>query len=503
MRIWSDFQKQILKNYIAGSLIAVFGVGGVLVFHTLYVSGREVYILLLIMLLSCICMFTSEWFVYREHIRPIQAAFLMEKPALSVLQDAYTAALRFPLATIRRILGPHLLGLSVPAASLAALAIEQELLHIPYYYIALAAAGAVLVAAVHGLIEFFLTYASVEPLIQSVLERAEQLYNVRLEPNQRHLVSMKKKLLLSSTFIAVFPILLFSLAFEIHLNQGPSGTNYWEWSLLILLMVVLLASFGSRLLYQHISRPIEALETSMVQVQNGLFIPLGNVYSDEFAHLVTGFNHMMTGIQARDEENERLIESFFTVFAATLDARDPYTAGHSIRVADYSVRIAEEAGLPPEQVDLLRKSALLHDIGKIGVRDDVLLKEGKLTDEEFAQIKQHPSIGTRILEMVDLPEGLQPVLPGVRHHHERFDGKGYPDGLQGLEIPLFGRIMAVADAYDAMTSDRPYRKGMPVQRALSILYEGKGTQWDPAYVDIWIRLMTMETAEQEQTSLAH
>jgi len=152
------------------------------------------------------------------------------------------------------------------------------------------------------------------------------------------------------------------------------------------------------------------------------------------------------------------------------------------------VETATAANLPYEQIELLRKSALLHDIGKIGIRDDVLLKEGRLTDEEFQIIQQHPVIGVHVLSQVQLPKTLQPILPGVKYHHERYDGKGYPEGLAGEDIPLFGRIMAIADAYDAMTSDRPYRKGMPVEKALSILEEGMGTQWDATFTRLFLDL---------------
>ncbi|NOU73133.1 HD domain-containing protein [Paenibacillus sp. LMG 31458] len=132
-----------------------------------------------------------------------------------------------------------------------------------------------------------------------------------------------------------------------------------------------------------------------------------------------------------------------------------------------------------QELDLLNKTALLHDIGKIGVRDDVLLKESRLTNEEFEQIKLHPVLDESILKQIEPAEAMAPLLPGVRSHHERYNGGGYPDGLKGLDIPEFGRIIAVADAFDAMTSDRPYRKGMPIEKALAILAEGKGTQWDP------------------------
>jgi HD-GYP domain-containing protein (c-di-GMP phosphodiesterase class II) len=141
---------------------------------------------------------------------------------------------------------------------------------------------------------------------------------------------------------------------------------------------------------------------------------------------------------------------------------------------------------------LLKKSALLHDIGKIGVPDNVLLKDGRLTDEEYNLIKKHPEIGANIIKQVQGFSELPPLIEGILYHHERYDGKGYPEGLSGENIPLFGRIIAVADAYDAMTSNRPYRNGMLPEKALSIINEGKGTQWDPTFAEIFVNLKRIQ-----------
>ena len=159
----------------------------------------------------------------------------------------------------------------------------------------------------------------------------------------------------------------------------------------------------------------------------------------------------------------------------SLDARDRYTCGHSDRVARVSRLIARTLNLSERECREIYLAGLLHDIGKIGVADSVLLKNGPLDDDERRQIEQHTAIGYAILEPV---EQLRQVLPGVLHHHERFDGKGYPHRLQGKDIPLAGRILAVADAYDAMTTSRPYRVAMPIIRAERILKEGAGTHWD-------------------------
>lgn len=182
-------------------------------------------------------------------------------------------------------------------------------------------------------------------------------------------------------------------------------------------------------------------------------------------------------------EKELLLIGVVRSLINAIDAKDPYTCGHSDRVALMARCIGEQMQLDGRDCERLYMSGLLHDIGKIGVPDSVLLKPGKLTDEEFALIRQHPTIGYGILKHLTQ---IRYVLPGVLHHHETLDGRGYPGALRGDEIPLFGRILAVADAYDAMTSARPYRTAMPTEKALSILRSGAGTQWDPRIIEAFL-----------------
>jgi len=491
MLILNTFQRRMLFNYILGSFIAVFGVGSIFIFHTLTLNTQEIIALLIVMALSVFCMLTCEFIVFQKHIRPIKTIVQKSSPTITELEKGYIRAHRFPILTVKRILLPHLFGLSVPASALAVLLIYFNIVQLPYYYVLLAWGGATLIAVMHALIEFFLTYQTVKPLISHITARTKKLYGRHFSIDESYFLSIRKKLLVTSVFTAMFPIILFILASQIRLaeNQTDILQNYWNWASMILIVILAISLSGAMLIYKSIEEPIDALRDGLNQVRNGDFEHMENTYSDEFSQLVQGFNHMVSGIQDRDQRNEQLLESFFTVFAATLDARDPYTAGHSQRVADYSVMIAQKAGFLSEMVDLLRKSALLHDIGKIGIRDDVLLKDGKLDEDEFEQIKQHPVIGANILEQVNLPQDLQPLLPGVKYHHERYDGKGYPEGLSGDNIPLFGRLMAVADAYDAMTSDRPYRKGMSSEKALQIIEKGKGTQWDPYFADVFLEVM--------------
>lgn len=185
----------------------------------------------------------------------------------------------------------------------------------------------------------------------------------------------------------------------------------------------------------------------------------------------------------------RMFLSMIKTLAKTLDARDPYTAGHSERVANYSVWIAQHLGMDELLCDELYKAALLHDIGKIGIPDAILLKHSRLTDEEFEKIKQHTVIGAEILSNMEPKESLVYAIQTARSHHEKMNGSGYPDGLKGEEIPLFARIVGVADAFDAMTTVRPYSKGLPFQDAVAELIRCKETIFDPAIVDAFAAIL--------------
>ncbi len=170
---------------------------------------------------------------------------------------------------------------------------------------------------------------------------------------------------------------------------------------------------------------------------------------------------------------------------ASLDAKDPYTFGHSERVANYSVEIARAMGLGYEQVELLRYVGVLHDIGKIGIRDSILKKPGVFTHEEYEEMKRHPRIGADIISSIRLSGG---AATWVKHHHERYDGTGFPDGLKAEQIPLGARIIAVADALDAITTVRPYKPALDWDRALDEMKQNSGTQFDPEVVDALIKV---------------
>lgn len=193
---------------------------------------------------------------------------------------------------------------------------------------------------------------------------------------------------------------------------------------------------------------------------------------------------------------ENIYENLLSTLSAlvkTVEARDAYTKEHSNRVKDTAIMIAKAYGCSKEEVEVLDFAGRLHDIGKIGIRDDILLKPGRLTEEEYEKIKEHPLIGESIIGQLGLWDREKKI---VRHHHERYDGAGYPDGLHGEQIPLLSRILSVADAYDAMMSDRAYRKEMSEKEVLGIIRNGRGRQFDPQIVELFLSLQAKERPGQ-------
>ena len=173
----------------------------------------------------------------------------------------------------------------------------------------------------------------------------------------------------------------------------------------------------------------------------------------------------------------------------TVEAKDPYTRGHSDRVSEYSVLIGEKLGLSEDEIKTLRVGGLFHDIGKIGIPDSILLKESRLTDDEYSEIKNHPSIGAHILCNAEV---FKDIIPIVKHHHERYDGRGYPGQLKGKDIPYLARIAAVADAFDAMTSKRTYRNSLPIEVVHEEIEKNLGTQFDPEIGNCFLDIIDNE-----------
>ena len=214
-----------------------------------------------------------------------------------------------------------------------------------------------------------------------------------------------------------------------------------------------------------------------------------NVLERRISHILE-LEDFHRDLQAKVEEKTRqyqelALESIFAI-VNIIEAKDELTEGHSVRVAGYSMALAKEMGYDEQKVDEVYQTGLLHDVGKIGIPDLILKKEGKLTTEEYGEIKEHTSIGGHILAAI---ETMGYLADGAKYHHERFDGTGYPNGLKGEEIPEIGRIIAVADVYDALVSKRHYKEPMDLETARQEILKGSGTQFDPRIVQVFMKLL--------------
>jgi HD-GYP domain-containing protein (c-di-GMP phosphodiesterase class II) len=262
-----------------------------------------------------------------------------------------------------------------------------------------------------------------------------------------------------------------------------AATQMTRTSWLVAALAVALAVLTAILAASALSRPVRALADSVRKMSEGDLSQRVEVPGTfELAELAEGFNHMGGELEKSIEklklaarENQELFLNSIRALAAAVDAKDPYTRGHSERVARYSVAIARHLGLPAEEVKKVRIAALLHDVGKIGIDDRILRKPTALTDDEFEVMKLHPVKGALI--MGQIPQ-LKWIIPGMKYHHEKWDGTGYPEGLAAEEIPMLARIISVADTFDAMTTTRPYQKAMRSDYVVSRIRTFAGSRYD-------------------------
>jgi len=289
------------------------------------------------------------------------------------------------------------------------------------------------------------------------------------------------------------------LSVALRADAVEASVNQIRWLMvLVFVAAALMVLLFGTLVARRITRPVEHLVRSTAAVSAGDLSHRAPIETDdEIGSLAESFNAMAANLEQKTAELEESYFASIESLARAIDARDPSTFGHSTRVAAISLEIAHAMGLDAETQKTLRRAALLHDIGKIGIEDRVLHKSGPLTDEEWAEMKQHPLIGYNMLSGLHF---LKPSLFGILHHHERWDGRGFPGALKGTEIPAHIRILSVADALDAMTSDRPYRKGLAFDEALAELQNRAGSQFEPAVVEAFmkraaeVRVLLMEKA---------
>jgi putative nucleotidyltransferase with HDIG domain len=268
-------------------------------------------------------------------------------------------------------------------------------------------------------------------------------------------------------------------------------------------IILMMGISGSVVLSSLVTKPIQELSAGVDDLKGGRKYRRLKIYSkDEFGRLTTSFNEMMVVI---DEQSSKINKyskdledayvSTVRVLAAAIDARDPYTHGHSLRVSMSSLQLGKEIGLNNASLEELEVACLFHDIGKIKTPDAILRKKDKLTVQEYKEMMRHTEYGADILSKAP---SLQKYIPPVRHHHEWFNGKGYPDGLKGDAIPLFAAIIAITDTYDAMTSNRPYRGAISEMETLEELLKCAGKQFNPDLVTTFTRIMDKRIAEEMQ-----
>lgn len=271
--------------------------------------------------------------------------------------------------------------------------------------------------------------------------------------------------------------------------------------------IVIMGIFVSSLLASFLIRPIRELSAGVEELKHGTAQSPLKVYSqDELGKLTQSFNEMSALIidqRGRLTNSGRDLEeayvSMVKVVAAAIDARDSYTHGHSARVAEISLRMGKRLGLPEADLRDLEVACLLHDVGKIKTPDVILLKAAKLNQAEFKEMMQHVEHGASILSWAP---SLAKYIPSTRHHHEWYNGQGYPDGLQGDDIPLFAAIISIADAFDAMTSDRPYRKAIFKEEALRRIARMSRTQFRPELVEVFLEQMETDRVQASPRSSA-
>lgn len=265
-------------------------------------------------------------------------------------------------------------------------------------------------------------------------------------------------------------------------SQMVRATMQWG-SIALALAIIVAILFAS-----EIARPIRALAERSREIANGNYQQRVNVRAkNEIGELAQNFNVMSSAIEESIEqlkkaahENHLLFVNSVRMLAAAIDAKDPYTRGHSERVARYSVAIGKHLTLPDKEMRNLRISALLHDVGKIGIDDRILRKPGALSDDEFEVMKGHPAKGAAIMSGV---AQLIDIIPGMKYHHEKWAGGGYPESLEGEQIPLQARIVAIADTFDAMTTNRPYQKAMELSYVVEKIKSFAGSRFDPRVVE--------------------
>ena len=454
--LFATFVRRSVRAYFWGSLAVLFN--GLIV-HGLYFAWEPWTWLYAIGLgaLASLPMAAADLWLARRQLAPAHRVFAEGDEGLGAAQAAYRALSLWPLLSAGRVMGPHLLAILAAFFPLAYLAHRyggfptgpEELRYLlPWYP---------LNAALHATVEYLVGAAESQHLLAHLRARHGDAGVAR--PGLR--VPFLVKVLGVMVALGLLPLAQVALLAYFKLEGFGTAPDpaalpaLIAWGLASGLALVLA---GGVLLSREVSRPLQAVLEAMRQVRAGQSgVRVSTIAWDELGDLSEGFNALSQALEAERQRNLELYLDTVQTLSAAIDARDPYTRGHSQRVGAYARLIARKLGWTPQQAQQLYVTGLLHDIGKIGVPERVLNKAGRLDPDERRLVQSHPLIGYHIARQA---RSLEPHLAGIRHHHERLDGKGYPDGLSGEATPAEARILAVADVWDALTSHRPYRRAL-------------------------------------------
>jgi HD-GYP domain-containing protein (c-di-GMP phosphodiesterase class II) len=465
--MYETLRRRTTHAYLIGSTAVL--VSGAGIAYLYYRPGLTDLLLgAIVVLLAIVPLSLTNWLVVHRHLAPLRRYFAARQPSSADASAAYATLLRWPLLCARRVMGPHLLTL------IGALVLGFHAVH-RWLGFTIAPADLVYIlaflpvnVALHAVIEYLLATRNAHDLLQHLrYHHGDELAAV---PRARVPFLVKVLVVLFALgFLPACQVVIIALMKVQGLGTTPDLSHMPALVAWMLLTGAAFVIVGAVLLTRDVVRPATVVARAMAAVKNGRLDVRVDVSAwDEMGALAEGFNSMTASLAEQHARIQRQYRGTVRALAAAIDARDSYTRGHSDRVGEYARRMALELGWSYDEADELALTGALHDIGKIGVPEAVLQKNGPLDETEWAYMRRHPVIGYEIAMKVT---DLLPHLSGIRHHHERLDGTGYPDGLAGEQIDMASRILAVADVWDALTSDRPYRPAMPLPKATSILLE--------------------------------